>query len=60
MRPLEQGKINCFLEYMNNFCTTEGWAEYHGLAHKSAKKLLTKGRALHYDSSMQPVPTLSA
>lgn len=60
MRTLERQKIELFLEYRDNFFSVEGWAAYHMIPERDARKIVTKGRALYYDSALRLPPPMEA
>ena len=36
-----------YLDYVNNFITVDGFAQYYGLSHDQATKVIALGKELH-------------
>lgn len=43
----ERSFADIYLEYVNDFLTTEYMAEYYGISQKEMEDLISKGRELH-------------
>jgi hypothetical protein len=45
-RPLDAKSM--YLDYLNDFLTIRGFAEYYGLTDKGAMRIIDKGRKEHF------------
>jgi len=37
-----------YLDFVNNFLTLDGFAEYYGISHDQAKQVVELGKAIHH------------